>query len=288
MTLFTAEGLIRARSGQLEGGVWSPLPIVRGAYLRWLVTQDSRAPGDREWLDSGWLVHEAVLHAGRAPGMTCLGALRAGGEGSLEHTINDSKGCGGVMRVAPVGVMDSPADAFEIGAEAAAITHTHPTGYLAAGALAVIIHGLFRGVTLDEAIERALAELRGRSHSRETIDALARARDLADGTPPRAEIVEQLGGGWIAEEALAIATYCALVAGSALEALLLAVNHGGDSDSTGAICGNIVGAERGVAALPVNLLAGLEARDLIERVADDLYDAFGQAGAPDRARYPGW
>jgi len=214
--------------------------------------------------------------------------MRAGGDGSLEHTINNSKGCGGVMRVAPVGVMDSPDVAFETGAEAAAITHTHPTGYLAAGALAVIIHGLLRGVRLDESVGLALAELRGRSNSGETVDALVRARDLVDGAPPRAETVEQLGEGWVAEEALAIATYCALVAGSGLEALLLSVNHGGDSDSTGAICGNIVGAERGVTALPADLLAGVEARDLIERVADDLYDAFGEAGAPDRERYPGW
>ena len=141
--------------------------------------------------------------------------------------------------------MESPAAAFEVAAEAAAITHTHPTGYLASGALAVIVQGLLHDHGLDESVERALVELRNRANSGETVDAIERARDLA-GDPPRAEIVEELGDGWIAEEALAIATYCALAADSPREALLLAVNHSGDSDSTGAICGNIVGAANGV------------------------------------------
>ncbi len=192
------------------------------------------------------------------------------------------------MRVAPAGVMESPEAAFEVAAEAAAITHTHPTGYLASGALAAIVQGLLHDEGLDESIERALAELRGRANSGETVDVIARARDLAGDTPPRAETVEQLGDGWIAEEALAIAAYCALAAGSPREALRLAVNHSGDSDSTGAICGNIVGAASGVGALPAELLEDLEARDVIEHVADDLFAAFGEGLEPVSERYPGW
>ena len=175
MTLFTAEGLIRARKRQVEHGVWAPAPVIRGAYLRWLATQEYGTPTADEWLASGWLVHEEVLHARRAPGATCVSALREGGEGSLDLTINDSKGCGGVMRVAPAGVMESPEAAFEVAAEAAAITHTHPTGYLASGTLAAIVQGLLHDQGLDESIERALAELRGRANSGETVDAIARA-----------------------------------------------------------------------------------------------------------------
>lgn len=60
--------------------------------------------------------------------------------------------------------------------------------------------------------------------------------------PPSApvgpETVERLGAGWVAEEALAIGVYAALVSPDVMSALTLAVTHSGDSDSTGAIAGN--------------------------------------------------
>jgi ADP-ribosylglycohydrolase len=55
--------------------------------------------------------------------------------------------------------------------------------------------------------------------------------------------------------------------------LLLAVNHGGDSDSTGSIAGNLLGAMHGLDALPRDLLDELEGRDVIERLARELADA---------------
>ncbi len=55
---------------------------------------------------------------------------------------------------------------------------------------------------------------------------------------------------------------------------MLAVNHGGDSDSTGAITGNILGTLLGEDAIPSNWLTELEGRETIERMADLL------AGAP--------
>ena len=42
MTLFTAEGLIRAHLRWLRRGVSEPAAVVRGAYLRWLQTQGER------------------------------------------------------------------------------------------------------------------------------------------------------------------------------------------------------------------------------------------------------
>jgi len=61
--------------------------------------------------------------------------------------------------------------------------------------------------------------------------------------PPGPETIARIGEGWVAEEALAIALYCTLCYRNHFEkAVLPAVNHGGDSDSTGAITGNIMGA----------------------------------------------
>jgi ADP-ribosylglycohydrolase len=76
---------------------------VANAYLRWLATQgyECRVVKAEE---NGWLIQQAGLHSQRAPGMTCLSALREY-PGLPGIAGNDSKGCGGVMRVAPVGLL---------------------------------------------------------------------------------------------------------------------------------------------------------------------------------------
>jgi ADP-ribosyl-[dinitrogen reductase] hydrolase len=80
----------------------------------------------------------------------------------------------------------------------------------------------------------------------------------------------------------------ALVATDVRSGLLLAVNHSGDSDSTGAITGNILGAQLGVEALPADLVDGLAERDLVRTVADDFVARFVTDAEPDLERYPPW
>ena len=136
------------------------------------------------------------------------------------------------MRVAPIGLFGERT--FDLGCQSCAITHGHPSGYLAGGAFAVIIEHVLRrqsGAAGDREGARAVRPRAQRRGTRER--STARCRPL----PPRravAETVESLGGGWVAEEALAIAIYCALVAHDFADGVVLAVNHGGDSDSTGA------------------------------------------------------
>ena len=188
----------------------------------------------------------------------------------MEEPINNSKGCGGVMRAAPAGLIGDY-DPLVLGCEAAAVTHGHPSGYLAAGTLAMMIERIVNGVPLPDAVGAARERLaRERGHE-EVSAALDRAVMLASVGSPSAERVESLGGGWVAEEALAIAAYCALVYADDFEGgVRLAVNHGGDSDSTGAITGNLLGAALGRGAIPQRWLDALELRDVIERLADDL------------------
>jgi ADP-ribosylglycohydrolase len=260
MTLFTAEGVMLAPSDGVDDVVAS----IRLSYLAWLHTQRPSAarPDDRP------LLEHAVLHSCRAPGMTCLSALEAGGDGSPELRINGSKGCGGVMRVAPIAAL--PDHWFEVGARAAALTHGHPSGYLSAGALAHIVGESVRGTSLPDGVERAKAMLVTWDEHEETLAAIDAVIALANSGDVTAEALETLGGGWVGEEALAIALCCALVAPDVRSGLVLAVNHSGDSDSTGSIAGNLLGAVHGVNALPAELLEQLEARELIEQVAEDL------------------
>lgn len=283
MTLFTAEGLLCAATGERTED--ADVEAIRRAYLRWLATQSAgrrgrHAAGEAE----PWLRTVAELNSARAPGNTCLSALHAGGGGTPQAAINNSKGCGGVMRVAPIGLVS--ATPFATAARAAALTHGHPSGYLSAGAFAAIVHHVSRGGALQAGIDAALAELQTWPGHQETTAAITSALRLAnEATAPAPERVEQLGGGWIGEEALAIALYCLLAESDPHAALLLAVNHSGDSDSTGALVGNVVGARGGTAALPGRWLDQLELRDVITTVGNDLADVFVDGSPPDPQRY---
>ena len=294
MTVFTAEGLLRGCSRWRDKGIASAAGMLHHAYLRWLKTQGmtSRHPAFTEATrrgDNGWLLGVRALHARRAPGNTCLSALCSAEMGAMERPLNDSKGCGGVMRVAPVGLFfGEPEKAFDIGCEAAAITHGHPSGYLSAGCLAATIAAVSDGRPLTEAIHEAVRILRDRAGHEQCLRAVEAALGLASSEAPTPETVETLGGGWVGEEALAISVYCALCShDDYAKGVLWAVNHGGDSDSTGAITGNILGALLGVRAIPERWLDRLELRAEIERLADDLLGRHSESDVW-RERYPGY
>jgi len=165
------------------------------------------------------------------------------------------------------------ADVFQAGCDAAAITHGHPSGWLAAGAFAQLVSELAQGVALEDALSAVERELARWPEAEECLEALARARREAGRGAPSPEAVERVGAGWVAEEALAVAVYCLAVDADPLRALLLSVNHGGDSDSTGALCGNLLGAVHGEGIrefVPKHWLGALELRGAIERTAEEL------------------
>lgn len=250
MTLFTLEGMARAKR------VEDIVPEVREAYLDWLSTQGHRAERSLR----GALAKVPELRHLRAPGNTCLAALRKGGRGSVESAINDSKGCGGVMRTAPLGFLpDSVSDAevSRLGAECAALTHGHADGYLPAGAMAVLTRDALSGAEWEDSVAKILSALEQWPASRGTGEATRAAVAAAQaGAPSRAQ-VDALGEGWVGEEALAVGLYCAISARSFVECIEMAANHDGDSDSTASIAGQLYGARHGLSALP---------REAVERV----------------------
>lgn len=296
MTLFTVDGLIRAHVRR-DTGAWHPPTDLHAAYRRWAATQRDWGPDERREED-GWLARQEWLYARRAPGNACLTGLGDDRMGTVEQPKNPgSKGCGTVMRSAPFGLLVGwePQLVFQLAVECGAQTHGHPTGYLAAGAFAVMVHALARGDSLDHAVQKALAQLAARQGHEETSEALKRALGAVRQGMPTPERVEALGEGWTAEEALAIGVYCALVAEDVRHGLLLAVNHGGDSDSTGSVCGNLLGAVHGETALPPGWVAELEGRATILELADDFamemtqgpaLHAPGAAAPAWLARYP--
>jgi ADP-ribosylglycohydrolase len=297
MTLFTAEGMIRAYQRSRDRGVCDVPTVIQHALLRWLFTQTGRADAkvmDPVW--RGWLVDEQTLRVQRAPGNTCLSALEQILAGAPTPTItdpiNDSKGCGAVMRSAPAGLATSDRrEAFELGRDTGTLTHGHPSGYLSAAYLASLVFDLVRGVPLLEAMGHADSMVRAERGHEELTDGIILARAVARSGPPTPKAVESLGEGWVGNEALAIALLCALTAETRTpvgiaDALWRAVLHSGDSDSTGSITGNLLGAIVGVKGLPPRWLSQVELRPVIERLGKDLYAVSVNGAELEHIEYP--
>ena len=314
MTLWTAEGILRGFSRFHDRGIGGPSSTLPTAYLRWLYTQDGKLPANTEphivervlgrpgrngnfdsEMSSGWLLGVAALHSRRAPGNTCLSALRVQASMPYTRAQNDSKGCGGVMRIAPAALIDAydaevdAESAFDLACDAAAITHGHPTGWLAAGAFARILSILRGDGSLEYAARETIERLQRENDAGEAIAAIEQALNLAKSDAKNgAETVEQLGGGWIAEEALAIALFAAIRAEGDFESgVRLAVNHSGDSDSTGSLAGQLLGIVHGEGAIPKRWLEVQELREEIGVMAEDL--GIGWRGSGEwTERYPPW
>lgn len=306
MTLFTLEGLIRSHAGQRreQGSFATATPVEQSlqlAYQRWLHTQGvswerARGPHDTSAEPDGWLITNRELFSRRAPGLTCFSELEAYGKtgvrAGMDKPVNNSKGCGGVMRAAPVALWsDDLAEVFRLGAESAALTHGHPSGYLSSGAFAVIVHELLQGKPLLDAVATARGELEKYQGHEEQSVAFDQALALAGQGAPTPEKLETLGQGNIGETALSMSVYVALTTTDANSALLASVNHSGDSDSTGSVCGNLVGAMYGEQSLRPDWLEKLELADVIAQLADDALAEFGgNAPGDDRwyTRYPAY
>ena len=216
--------------------------------------------------DDVGLVSDQRLWARRAPGTTCMSALRESTRFG-EPARNDSKGCGTIMRVAPVALM-LPRDQVRARAlETSALTHGHRTGQFAAAAWAEMLAEVAGGAPLEataEMIADAYANLDGAAETVAAIRAALRApRDGA------AETVETLGGGWTAEEALSIALYACLAGKSVDDSFQISVMHSGDSDSTGAIAGNMLGLVDPAAVLNHRWASSIEGADIISGLVHD-------------------
>lgn len=288
MTLFTANGLLVGDTRMALRGIGAqPHDYVSRAYQDWLITQRTSAPARDTHASICWLMDIPALYRCRAPGSTCLSALtQQQGQPPLEshisHPQNHSKGCGGVMRVAPLGVSRYTAVPIEAldreGAELAAITHGHSLGYMPAAVLTHILHRIVypeRTQTLlqivCEARDTVRALFAGDKHLDELTARIDLAIRLADNDEPDLANIHRLGEGWVAEETLAVAIYCALRHADDFSAgIIAAVNHCGDSDSTGAVTGNILGALLGYDAIDKAWTRDLELRDVILELADDL------------------
>lgn len=318
MTLFTANGMLMGLTRFYMRGIGGPPEFyVEYAYKDWYNTQmntyESVMKEDNHFYTERytWLSAIPELYSRRAPGNTCLTAIGEMMNG--EPPKNNSKGCGGVMRVAPYPLFCASHKVYydieEIdvaGGEIARLTHKHPLGWIPAIVLTHILYrivneGGFEGLDkvaavkrftdiVNEALEllpslfvmhpvsemtwkkeQPIGEVFHNEVERQQ-ELVERALSLAKNDMSDIENIIRLGEGWVAEETLAIAVYAVVRHIDSFEdTLISAVNHDGDSDSTGAVAGNIIGAIVGYDAIPDKFKRDLELHDVILAIADDLH-----------------
>ena len=280
MTLFTAVGLTEANIPSE-----SYLESIFSRYNEWRITQIRENPIDLYKTEPGfsWLIEKKEMFERRAPGTTCMSSLRDMKDRSIDNPINNSKGCGGVMRVAPIGLSfykkKDREYIYRLGADAAALTHGNPLGYLPAAILVDIINTLMKNEDSDikTAVEDSLQILKTFSNCKNECKELEKLIKKAIKLSSNKKIndydaIRSLGEGWVGEEALAIAIYCSLkYSNNYKKAICAAVNHDGDSDSTGSITGNIVGTYLGYEKIPKEYVENIELYDIIKKVSEDIF-----------------
>lgn len=286
LTLYTVDGLVEALEWANDGVGADVNACLWLAYLRWLANQGEDAGASAPAPQPRWIDGNEVLRQRRHPEQDCITGLASGEMGTSVRPVNpEAKGAGTVMRSAPFGLIPhiAPDAVYKLSSDAASLTHGHPSARQSAGIFSLLIHKLVSGEALRDAAAAVAAHAATlpdvAPELPERLEAALRLADNAIVDPE--ELVHVLGGGRMAEEALAVALYAVLATLPAddadagpgrhfRDAVVLAVNHDGPSSTTGSLAGNILGAFYGEDCLPAQWLGALEAPGVVRGMANQL------------------
>lgn len=305
MTAATAAGLLAAL-GDAAGK--DARHYLHQAYLKWGQHQKD-ATGDYQSRIDPKIVWPAWFEAfcfESGAGKSTLLALNAPEKGSPEkpvlipsfadpNKLVVNNGCGSMMRVAPVGwfaALGFIDDAYGFGCSSAALTHGDALAMTASGGLAFLIADLTRGTAWPEAVERMLKKLQDDPKAKDCVALAEKALafgetcgagmtfadverlPLALGSAEATQRRSLFRAPAVWAQSLGVAAAVQSRTGRASEkfgwALPLAVTHSGDSDSVGAIVGNILGAAWGSEIVSAAMAGRLQNIRALEGLVEDI------------------
>ncbi len=178
-------------------------------------------------------------------------------------------GNGSIMRLAPfvLRYVHSAEEMRSVVIEQTCLTHHTPMTVEAGVLMADILCAAYRGVAKDALLQQSDYPYTTQIQSLRAGDFLHKTRD------------EIASGGYVLES-LEAALWSFYATESFEEALLMAVHLCGDSDTVGAITGQIAGAYYGVEAIPPRWLEVLFQAEKIRQYAQELYAAAGSHELP--------
>ncbi|MEZ0225129.1 MAG: ADP-ribosylglycohydrolase family protein, partial [Alphaproteobacteria bacterium] len=193
MTMTTAAAMLLAKDvndwQELRGLLWQ-------GYLNWGREQEDGAPLGKN-IDASikWPENAKNFWFYCGAGAGTMAALMQDAPGTITEPVNydciirgkqvkgPNPGCGGMMRVAPLALMDLPAEKiFELGCDSAALTHGHPEAFVATGAVALLTHYAAQDMDMAEAVRNTsdlLEKYRGNPDYATGVDACVTALELA-------------------------------------------------------------------------------------------------------------
>lgn len=213
----------------------------------------------------------------RAPGKACLKGVANLEKGVhwSKSGVQDSKGCGSAMRVAPIGFLyqEDPEKLRQVAHATGICTHGHPTGDAASIGAAYLVKLALDGITPGDMIPALLSFTAGISGEfSNAIEKIPQCLSWED----EESALDFLGRGWVGEEAVALALYCFLrYPDHYARVVVRAANTNGDSDSIACIAGGISGAYLGIDAIPEHWVKRIEKSDDLGALAQRLADKKG-------------
>lgn len=238
MTMFYMEGLLRQ---EYDGGYH--------AFKRWYSTQIHYQSEDIS--PATGLTDYAALYVRQAPGMTCMSALSTNECFDVQRRANNSKGCGSIMRTMPAILFNNPTRIFTEACLQSARTHGHELGMLTSGWFAVFLAMVSAPEDISSWMEtvKKISEQWCIEHGVDHhyhLEMVHRTEQIFTILPNPLltwdALTDTFGEGWTADSAYSIALYVGMKSCSFEQALSIATNHGGDSDSTASLAAQVYAA----------------------------------------------
>lgn len=254
LTFCLAESLCRGYS----------LDTIANSFWRWYKQAYWTPRGDL--FDIGPTTHAAImrLKQGVVP-------HHAGGK------VEDSNGNGSLMRILPMAYCHKTVTFPELMArvhDVSAITHAHVRSQMACGIYISIAVALLAGASLQAAYLQGLEKIQSIYSEREYLLERRHFGRIFSGEIAKLPVEEINSGGYVIDT-LESSLWCLLNTSSYSEAVLKAVNLGGDTDTTAAVTGGLAGIYYGVENIPPEWMNKLARKqdiiNLAERFAAAVY-----------------
>ena len=190
-------------------------------------------------------------------------------------TSERASGNGSIMRLAPVPIRYAhffpgrPEEISRFAEESSLPTHASEQCLSACRYLAIVLAALINGVDRSEALSPDWTALRQINEVKPLHPLI---QEVAQGSYRRNQPPAIQGSGWVVKS-LEAALWAFHDAPTFEGAVLKAVNLGDDSDTTGAVCGQLAGAYWGESGIPESLKAGLARMDMLEEALKGIVEA---------------